>query len=250
LDGQGADEMLAGYHDYFAYYYKELFFSNRYFKLISENYNYFKNHRSLFALKAFVFFLLPEKLKTNLRINEKKYLNSDFVKKYKNTSSISGNLYGSVSLNDALLNHFEYKLEHLLKWEDRNSMYFSLEARCPFLDYRLVERSLATSGDLIIRKGTTKHILRESMIGILPDRIRLRKDKIGFGTPEDEWLRTKGWQILIKDLLKSKSFKDRNLINPEIAIKQYQIHVSGKANLSREIWKWIHLELWHREYID
>lgn len=250
LDGQGADEMLAGYHDFFAYYFKGLFFNYRYYKLLSEIFHYFKNHRSLFALKALVFLLLPEKLKTDLRINEKKYLNGNFEKKYKDSSSISGNLYGSVSLNDALLNHFDYKLEHLLKWEDRNSMFFSLEARCPFLDYRLVERSLATSGDLIIMKGMTKYILREAMKGILPERIRLRKDKIGFGTPDNEWFRTQGWQSLINDLLGSQSFKERNLINPEIALKQYQVHISGKKNLSREIWKWIHLELWFRAYID
>jgi asparagine synthase (glutamine-hydrolysing) len=250
LDGQGADEMLAGYHDFFSYYFKELLLNKRIFKLLTEIRKYLKNHRSLFALKAFVFFLFPEKQRTGLRVNEKKYLNRDFVKKYKDTNSISGNLYGSISLNDALLNHFEYKLEHLLKWEDRNSMIFSLEARCPFLDYRLVEKTLATSSDLIIRKGMTKHILRESMKGILPDKIRLRKDKIGFGTPEDEWMRTQEWQALIIDLLKSRSFKERNLIDPEIALKRYQVHLSGKANLSKEIWKWIHLEIWHREYID
>jgi asparagine synthase (glutamine-hydrolysing) len=250
LDGQGADEMLAGYHDFFSYYFKELFFSKRIFRLLSEICCYFKNHRSLFALQAFAFFLFPEKIRTDIRIVEKKYLNREFVKKYKATNSISGNIYGSSDLKDSLLNHFEYKLEHLLKWEDRNSMTFSLEARCPFLDYRLVEKTLATSSSLIIRKGTTKYILREAMTGILPDKIRSRKDKIGFGTPEDEWMRTEQWQNLITDLLKSPSFRERKLIDPEIALNHYQVHLSGKANLSKEIWKWIHLELWHREYID
>jgi asparagine synthase (glutamine-hydrolysing) len=129
-------------------------------------------------------------------------------------------------------------------------MAFSLEARCPFLDYRLVEKTLATSSDLIIQKGMTKHILREAMKGILPEKIRMRKDKIGFGTPEDEWFRTSRWQVIITDILKSKSFGERNLIIPEIAYSRYLQHLSGKLNISKEIWKWIHLELWFREYID
>ncbi len=92
------------------------------------------------------------------------------------------NLYDPDSMQDALFSHFEYKLEHLLKWEDRNSMYFSLEARVPFLDHNLVERCLATDGLGRIKDGMTKAILREGMKGIVPEKIRLRKDKLGFGT--------------------------------------------------------------------
>jgi asparagine synthase (glutamine-hydrolysing) len=250
LDGQGADEHLAGYHDFFAYNFKDLLLNHRYLKLTSEIIHYLKNHRHLFALEAFVFFMLPSNFRTYLRVIEKKYLNSDFVNKYKDTNLVSGNQYASKSLNDALLDHFEFKLEHLLKWEDRNSMWFSLEARVPFLDYRLVEKSLATSSDMMIKKGMTKHILREAMRGTLPEKIRLRKDKVGFGTPQDEWFRTIEWQKFIKDLILSDSFKDRGLINPQMALKQYNLHLSGKVNLSKEIWKWIHLEVWFREFID
>ena len=81
-------------------------------------------------------------------------------------------------------------LEHLLKWEDRNSMCFSLESRVPFLDHRLVEKTLSTPANQIIQKGMTKHILREALKEILPESIRLRKDKVGFATPQDKWFRT------------------------------------------------------------
>lgn len=163
---------------------------------------------------------------------------------------IADELYGSDSLQDALLNHFEYKLEHLLKWEDRNSMNFSLEARVPFLDYRLVEKTLATESDKLINKGMTKHILREAMRGTLPEKIRVRKDKIGFDTPQDEWFRTEIFKNLILEILNSESFKNRNIIDAEKAKELFKKHLNKDINISKEIWKWVHLELWFKEFVD
>jgi len=250
LDGQGADEELAGYHYFFGFFFKDLLRSWRLSKLFKEMIYYIKNHRSIYGFKTFLYFLLPKSLKTDLRLNEKRYLDMSFVQKYKKSNSVAGSLYSSESLNDALIDHFEYKLEHLLKWEDRNSMWFSIEARVPFLDYRLVEKTLATSGDLIIKDGTTKHLLRASMNGILPEKIRKRKDKMGFDTPEDEWFREPKWQALVTEVLNSRSFTERGIIDPQKARKMHHKHVTGTINASKEIWKWIHLELWFREFID
>ncbi|TPE42510.1 asparagine synthase (glutamine-hydrolyzing) [Pontibacter mangrovi] len=250
LDGQGADEELAGYHYFFGFFFKDLLRSARLGKLGGEMLQYLNNHRSLYGVKSFAYFLLPEQLKTSLRVGEKGYLMAPFVAQYSTTNAIAGKLYGSNTLKDALLDHFENKLEHLLKWEDMNSMHFSLEARVPFLDYRLVERTLASADTWAIRKGITKYILREAMKGVLPEKIRLRMDKIGFGTPQDEWFREPRWQALVKGILKSRSFKSRKLIDPEIALQKYEQHLSGEANIAKEIWKWVHLELWFRTFID
>lgn len=250
LDGQGADEELAGYHYFFGFYFKDLLRNGRLLKLFKEIYYYTITHKSLFGIKTFLYFLLPKRLRTSVRVNEKSYINKDFVKRYSQGNSIAGNLYGANTLNEALINHFEFKLEHLLKWEDRNSMWFSLESRVPFLDYRLVERVLATPGDMVINNGMTKHLLREGMKGILPEKIRLRRDKIGFDTPQDEWFRTPEWKEIVYEVLKSDTFKNRNLVDPEIALSQYHKHLAGKINVSKEIWKWVHLELWFREFVD
>jgi len=250
LDGQGADEALAGYQYFFGFYFKDLFTQARIGKLISEMYNYISVHHSLIGIKSFLFFMLPEKIRTRMRVKEKGYLRKEFADKFKNSNSIAGNLYGSSSLKNSLVDHFEYKLEHLLKWEDRNSMCFSLEARVPFLDYRLVEKTIASSDSYKISNGTTKHILREAMDGILPEKIRMRQDKIGFSTPQDEWLQEPAWQMIVNEILDSKSFNDRNLIDTQRAKKLYKNHLSGKVNISNEIWKWVHLELWFREFID
>ena len=250
LDGQGADEMLAGYHYFFGFYYKDLLKRIRLLRLISELVHYLKLHKSSYGLKTFLYFLLPSTLRTSVRVGEKGYLRDSFIKQYSDNNTIAGSLYNSASLNKALLDHFEYKLEHLLKWEDRNSMYFSLESRVPFLDYRLVEKSLSLPSELILNNGWTKYILREAMKGVLPEKIRLRRDKIGFMTPEDEWFRTNKFQTIIWAILNSDSFRDREIIDPIYAKKLYQNHLDKKVQASKEIWKWINLELWFRQFID
>ena len=250
LDGQGADEELAGYHYFFGNFFKDLLFSGRWGTLSREIFFYLKKHHSLYGLKSFVYFLLPPVIRASLSTREKGYISADFVRAHQGENTITGDLYEAVSLSEALLNHFEYKLEHLLKWEDRNSMWFSLEARVPFLDYRLVERILATQHQWIIRHGDTKYILREAMKNILPSKILTRRDKTGFDTPQDEWFRTEPWQEIIKSILLSRRFRQRNIIDPDVAVKKYKQHLDGKVNISKEIWKWVHLELWFRRFID
>ncbi len=250
LDGQGADEILAGYHYFFGFYFKDLLRKFRLIRLSKEIFHYLKIHKSLLGIKSFVYFLLPTSVRTKVRVEEKHYLNEEFVQNYSESNSIAGNLYASKSLNDALINHFEYKLEHLLKWEDRNSMAFSLEARVPFLDHRLVEATLSADGRDIIVNGMTKAPLRESMKGVLPEKIRLRTDKIGFGTPQDEWFREPDFQTLVNEILSSDSFFNRNIVNPNKAKAMFNKHLNKEINISKEIWKWIHLELWFREFID
>lgn len=250
LDGQGADEQLAGYHYFFGLFFKDLLKQRKILLLFKELIAYLKVHKSVYAYKTFIFFLLPSLLRTKLRVAEKGYLTKTFSKQYKNTNTIAGNLYASNSLQDALLDHFEYKLEHLLKWEDRNSMYFSLESRVPFLDYRLVEKTIALSNTHFINRGNTKNILREAMKNILPDKIRKRKDKNGFDTPQDKWLRSEKFNELVINILNSKSFKQRNIINPKVAMQLYKKHANGNQAIAKEIWKWINLEMWFRKYID
>lgn len=250
LDGQGADEEFAGYHYFFGFYFKELFKQLRMMRLVSEVFNYSTKHGSLFGLKTFSYFLLPSIIKNQVRVKEKGYLNQDFVQEYASKNTIVDNLYNSTDLNDSLLNHFEYKLEHLLKWEDRNSMHFSIESRVPFLDHQFVEKALSLKSDQIINKGMTKYYLREAMNGILPETIRMRKDKLGFGTPQDNWFRTPRFQDYTRDLLHSNSFRELNFIKPEKADDLYTRHLERKINIGKEIWKWINLSIWHKTYIS
>lgn len=250
LDGQGADEELAGYHYFFGFYFKDLLRKGNLIRLSKEIAAYIKLHKSTYGLKTFAYFLLPKNMRTKARVDQGGFLVPEFVARHKNMNSIAGNLYGADTLNDALMDHFEYKLEHLLKWEDRNSMWHSLEARVPFLDYRLVEKTLATNSSMIIHNGWTKHILREAMKGRMPEKIRMRRDKMGFGTPQDEWFRSNQWQEIINEILNSESFANRNIVDPAKAKELFGRHLAGKTNISKDIWKWVHLELWFREFVE
>jgi asparagine synthase (glutamine-hydrolysing) len=248
LDGQGSDELLAGYHYFFGYFFKELLLRGSIYKLVREMNWYVRNYKDFYAFKTFAYFLLPGFLRTYLRASENGYLNKDFIHTYRGKNTIADDLYGSGTLTDALLDHFEYKLEHLLKWEDRNSMRFSLEARVPFLDHRLVEKILSLPSEKVIKNGITKYIFRQAIKGTVPEKILTRKDKIGFGTPQDEWFKTHLWQKKVSELLESDSFRQRGYINSDKAIKSYKDHISGKTDISKEIWKWINLETWFREF--
>ena len=248
LDGQGADEMLAGYHYFFGFFFKDLLRRLRLGRLTREMYCYLRNHRSIYGLQSVAYLLLPGALRRRAMIASRGYLSDAFILDHSGRRSVAESLYDPHSMQDALFSHFEYKLEHLLKWEDRNSMYFSLEARVPFLDHNLVERCLATEGLDRIKSGMTKAVLREGMKGLVPEKIRLRKDKIGFGTPQDEWLREPYFRDLMLDVLGRDSIIGGKYVKTEKAAAIYDDHLKGRANNSKEIWKMINLELWMREF--
>lgn len=249
LDGQGADEQLAGYHYFYGHYFKDLLRKGQISRLIKEMYYYFQEHKSFYGMKSFIFLMLPNKIKLKARtVNH--YLETGFSEKHSSVSTIPQMLYSAKTLNEALMDHFDHKLEHLLKWDDRNSMFFSIESRVPFLDYRLVEKTLATSNDFKIRNGETKFILRDAMKGILPDKIQKRKDKIGFGSPSDEWFRTEEWKSFIMDTINQDSFKERGIVNHKKISDLCEKHFNNEINASKEIWKAINLELWFKQFID
>lgn len=249
LDGQGADEALSGYEYIPGLYYKTLLTQFRWITLAKELVRYARLHRSVRHIKYMLFFMLPSKTRTKVRVTQRAYMNPDFVARHQN-SVIADKLYGANTMQEMLIGHFEYKLEHLLKWGDRISMAFSMESRQPFLDKDLVEYSLKIEDNAKIHNGYTKYILREVMQGIMPEPVRTRVDKKGFSVPQDEWFRTEKFQKLIMDILQSESFAKRGFVIPKEAIRLYKKHLVGKVNVSKDIWKWINLELWFREFID
>jgi asparagine synthase (glutamine-hydrolysing) len=137
----------------------------------------------------------------------------------------------------------ETSLPHLLRYEDRNSMAFGVEGRVPFLDYRLVELSLREAFRWCIHEGWSKWVLREAMRGIVPDRIIWRRDKVGFETPERQWqadfLRAQG-MTLFGAGARSGSYLDL------AAVRQRITHWLQGGGDDRLIWRWLNLELWLR----
>lgn len=248
LDGQGADEMLAGYPYFFGAYFKQLLNAFRWGRLLSEMSVYAVKYRSLYAFKYFGLYLAPGFFKDGLSRFSHNYVTAGFYHRGKKMSAVKEMLYNPRTLNESLLQHFEFKLEHLLKWEDHNSMGHSLESRVPFLDHHLVERTLSLPAEKIIDKATTKFFFREAMKNVLPEEIRTRRDKIGFATPWEKWFRNEKMQAKILDILYSREFRERGYLAPEVCLNDYRLHLAGKIDIAKEIWKWLNLELWSRTF--
>lgn len=249
LDGQGADEVMGGYNDVFGFFFKTLLTQRRYALCAREVYRKMGGFGAVGALTSGVYHALPAGVQNFMLRQAKRTIDSNFFRKHQASSQVRNLLLSSGDMKGALLDMVEHKLEHLLKWGDLNSMRFSIESRVPFLDYRLVEGVLGMPADSFIKNGYTKNILREATKGIVPETIRLRRDKVGFGTPENDWFRTPGFQQLVNDVLSSSFYKDYGYINRTQAQKAYKDHVSGKLNIARQIWKWINLQVWYKRFV-
>lgn len=252
LDGQGADEILAGYHDFFTFYYLELLKSIKIIKFIKEIKNYYSNSKSILPVIYLFLRIIPDFLKRKL-YNHKKvpYLKRDFIKNYKYRIDARWHIS---TLNEALIKSIlVYPLPHLLRFEDKNSMRFSIESRVPFLDYRFVEYILSTPADCKIHNGITKYNFREAMKHILPASIRCRYDKIGFVTPEEDWLKDGKAKKFIRSIIDSESFKNREFWDWIKVEKMYENMLNGKSSnlfVGSDIWRCISIELWMRIFID
>lgn len=133
-------------------------------------------------------------------------------------------------------------LPALLKYEDRSSMAHSIEARVPFLDYRLVEFMASLPDSMKIRNGQMKWLLRQALKDVMPTEISQRRNKIGFGTPEDSWLRqywTKIQQYLGQGEIIERGWVDRQAAN---AILQSSASLASADE--HLVWRWLNTEVW------
>lgn len=196
LDGQGGDEGFAGYQYFHGFHlygkFRERSVASFFAQLIKGLLR--KQHRSAYQTLAFQ--LMPDAIRKFLLFKTVPYIEADFLHHYIDKSRIYNHFFDAANLNQSLVRHYQYKLEHLLRMEDRNSMAFSIEARVPYLDYRLVEYLLTISGDMKIQNGETKYIQKKALGHYTVPRILNRMDKIGFGTPGEEWMLGQEWRDL------------------------------------------------------
>jgi asparagine synthase (glutamine-hydrolysing) len=198
LDGQGADEALGGYRP-FHLHLKNLLADKKWKTVINETRGINQNTNEsgwmyLVMALALNSCNLISKVTNRVLFNKRtdlSMLENDFVRmnSKREEAAYEKDLSNKDLLDDRLRNEFESSLPHLLRYEDRNAMAFGVEARMPFLDYRLVEYSFSRLQSWRIYNGWTKYILRHAMSSIVPREIVWRKDKIGFGTPENAWLK-------------------------------------------------------------
>jgi asparagine synthase (glutamine-hydrolysing) len=196
LDGQGADELFAGYAEFYSSYLCNAFTR---FDVRSLANNFDASYLAL-PLKFSLAKFLPQSILANqFRIENKEfaYINQSFWNEYK-SELYRLNSHFKSNLNNFLHYHLTgEKFKNLLRTADRNSMRFSVESRMPFADdIELIEYIFKVSASYKIRNKTTKYLLREATKQILPKAIYERKDKIGFAAPEQRWFKEQTHQLL------------------------------------------------------
>lgn len=187
LDGQGADELLAGYAGFRAPHFASLLRSFRWAELVAE-----MRAAGPRALQYLANGVLPEVLRQPLRCMVGKPAAAPAWLDAGRLGIAERDPFGQPrSVNEMSVRMLTATaVPMLLHWEDRDSMAHSVESRLPFLDYRLAEFVAALPAEYKLRRGTTKRVLREALAGTLPEKVRARTDKMGFVTPEEHWMKS------------------------------------------------------------
>jgi asparagine synthase (glutamine-hydrolysing) len=249
LDGQGADETLAGYHGYFGPFFADLLRGGHLRELGAELRAYRTVHGAGVGRTAVALArpFLPERVRWAARGRVKG--GAALVHPDLPASAMEAtNGHGGYLRRQMHLILTRRGLPELLHYEDRNSMAHSLEARVPFLDVRLVELLFSLGASELIDRGRTKAVLRRALGDLLPPVVRDRVDKLGFVTPESTWLRD-GLGDLAADVFASQAFRERGFVNAAAARRRLEQHRSGERTAGNELWRAVCVELWAREFL-
>jgi asparagine synthase (glutamine-hydrolysing) len=251
LEGQGADEMLAGYHLYLVARLGSLLRRGR----LLDAYRF--HHRASRLpgligsrlLPSAAGFLLPFSLQQMAargfgRNKIPAWLNGDWFFRQGVMPEVNFKSRGKNPLQQLLYSTMtEGSLPMLLRFGDRSSMAFSIESRVPFLTADLAEFVLALPEEyLIAPDGTSKHVFRHAMRGIVPDAVLDRRDKVAFATPERSWLTTLlPW---LEKVLGSDTAKRIPALNLPMMKDEWEAILSGRRPFDYKVWRWLNVVRW------
>lgn len=256
LDGQGADELLAGYSGYPGHRLLSLLGEGRYAEMMrfAQAWGKWPGRSHKLAWMYLARIVLPDSLYRSAR----KVLGRDFEPRWLKTGFLAESGVQMREERAALIRSAKGRrvieqlasslqsrgLPELLRHGDRNSMKFSVESRVPFLTIPLANLLLSQPESyLISANGETKSVFREAMRGIVPDDVLDRKDKIGFATPEQEWILAmapvvRGWLSDAEQV----PFFDRSEL-----LASFDAVVAGKQKFSWQVWRWINYVRWYKQ---
>jgi asparagine synthase (glutamine-hydrolysing) len=230
LDGQGADEILAGYNKYIHWYLQQLAAKSRFVVMYKEKQLLRKNKLPFkWGTRNYLAAYLPAHAVIQLEQNEyMKSVRQPGIKK-EFVMALRGREWEGIrkpiitKLNDILyFNTRTLGLEELLRFADRNSMAHGREVRLPFLNHQLVELIFSLPAGYKIHDGWTKWLLRKLMDKKLPDEIVWRKDKVGYEPPQKQWMHNETLQDYIheaKRKLVTKGILQKKVLNEKIIPK-------------------------------
>lgn len=259
LDGQGADELFAGYIPYYSYYIadlmkrKTLWAKCKAIKMLVIVKKEWPDVIgaistdtivSLVGLTNSFLFQNEKRLEEQKVVGNTRLFTDDFISKV-HEDYHKKDIVCSSALNTRLCNDVLNKsIPALLHNEDGNSMAFSIETRVPFLDYRIVEFAIALDGKYKIKNQWTKWIIRKACREYLPREIAKRKNKMGFPAPFARWLREGRSKEEIKDII--YAFGKRKIVPMETIDGFYKAHISEAVDFSNILFRFYNMELWLR----
>jgi asparagine synthase (glutamine-hydrolysing) len=252
LNGQGADEYLSGYTDYKTLRLINTFLRGRLISFLKET----RENGILNNLKFLVSNLITRwNLKNSIffrtrivgNFNLNKIINYT-VLKTANIHLYAALHYRKRSVQEISEHQINIEpLQKYLRWEDRNSMAHSIEARVPFLDYRLVEFSRSLPLDFLDGPNESKKLLVSSLRNILPEKIAGRKDKKGFITPEEKWFKKEFRDEFLDMFRENVRFAD-GIINEKEAEKYLTNVQQGKLSFDYTYWRIILFCTWMKVF--
>lgn len=235
LSGQGGDEILMGYLKYFFFYLNQLRKKGKYVQAVSQIFHSIIQGTiiSQFEIKT------AKRYMPFLATRQQKHL----TLKHKMIDT-----WSFTDLNERQIKDIDFfSVPSLAHFEDRNSMAHGLEVRNPFLDHRLVNAALSLTPELKIKNGWNKYVLRKA-ISELPPEIRWRKDKKGFTTPDNSWLKHELKPLIISSF--TNSMLDRmGYIDSKLFLNYYQSFLKGARIYDKDIFRILCAELWFKRWI-
>jgi asparagine synthase (glutamine-hydrolysing) len=194
LDGQGADEVLAGYPQYIPWFLQEQWRAGKFAAFVLARRAFRKNGQTFsWGIKNYLAALFPQAAQSHLmrrelmHIEQMRFIHPDYIAGFSGEAFLHKPLV--TNLNDLL--YFDTamgKLQELLRYADRNSMAFGREVRLPFLQHELVQFIFSLPAEFKMNQGFTKWVLRSSMEKILGPAITWQPRKIAFEPPQLAWM--------------------------------------------------------------
>lgn len=255
LNGQGADETFAGYPSYFANYWQSLLRDMHFGLLGSQLKKYGLHHhlrvtnlvRDVIALfvRAQLNRARPYRWVAAMRHRHQLRAHPFLVEALVDCLPKYRVRAGSHDLGDALRRSvMRNPLPTYLRVEDRNSMAHSIEVRLPFMDHRLVSAVMRIVDTRKLDAFWNKVLLREAMRGKIPESVRTRPDKMGFATPDADWIRA--WAPRIEAMFHSRSFAERGFFKVPNLLTALNEHVGRVRDRNVEIFRAVQVELYLR----
>jgi asparagine synthase (glutamine-hydrolysing) len=261
LDGQGSDELTAGYNHAFYRYFADLLRQGKLHEMDRQMHHYFMGKPLLYVVgslpKIILSALFSENMLYNIEFSFYRFepFNAAFHTKVAVQLRNRRELLSEIrSLPVSRLSNFLYNMMHstsiqtLLHYEDRMAMAHGVESRVPFMDHRLVQLAFSLPSAYKVNPPVGKYVHREAMKDIIPAAIYNRKDKAIFSTPSySRWLKGP-LAAYVTDVFNSTEFRQRGIYDLSVINRRWKAYKSGSKADGEMLFNILALEVWFRTF--